>query len=396
MRELRLPGDDIADRVELRLVGFHEAVRVDKAALDFRFRLLDADIFGERAAANRDQNFFRADRLRLAGFIGERDRCALAVLLDRRNLRACFDTNSLLLEGFLQIGGNFLILEWHRARQHLENRHFAPKSPENRRELDANSSSADYHERLGNRLHAQDFTVGHDRRAIRVNAGKRTRFRTGREHGVRGFELGGFAVLLDGDAPRAGDAAPPGNRLDFVFAEKQRDAARVLLHHFIFARHHRGPVDLHVFYFKAEFLGALEVIVDIGVMQKNLCRNATDVQAGPAEKRVFFDHRSLQSPLRGANRGNVSARTAPDDHKIIFGQASPPYFLSFPDASRSWLLKLLDARDLRKSAAPEGSPRARLAAAGDHRSRRSSGSSKSAIVTAARGRRNMTALSESY
>ncbi|MFZ1031503.1 MAG: hypothetical protein WAN72_05885, partial [Candidatus Acidiferrales bacterium] len=32
----------------------------------------------------------------------------------------------------------------------------------------------------------------------------------------------------------------------------------------------------------------------------------------------------LQSPLRGANRGDVTARSAADNHDIIFSQTSPP------------------------------------------------------------------------
>ena len=99
----------------------------------------------------------------------------------------------------------------------------------------------------------------------------------------------------------------------------------VLLDDFVLAREHRGPVDLDVLHFEAEFLGALEIVVDVRVVQENLGGNAADVQAGAAEEGILLDHGGLQSPLRGADRGDVAARSAADDHEIVFGhtESSP-------------------------------------------------------------------------
>ena len=69
VRQLRQAGNDIADGVEMRLVGFEEGVGVNEAALEFGLRFFQADIFGERAAADGDQNFFGADGLRFPGFV---------------------------------------------------------------------------------------------------------------------------------------------------------------------------------------------------------------------------------------------------------------------------------------------------------------------------------------
>ena len=98
----------------------------------------------------------------------------------------------------------------------------------------------------------------------------------------------------------------------------------MFLDDFVFAGEHRRPIDLHVFHFEAEFLGVLEIVVNVGVVQENLRGDAAHVQAGAAEKRVLFDDGGLQSPLPGANRGDVAARSAADDHEIIFSQADPP------------------------------------------------------------------------
>jgi hypothetical protein len=66
------------------------------------------------------------------------------------------------------------------------------------------------------------------------------------------------------------------------------------------------------------------VIVNIGMVQENFGGDAADVQASAAEKGIFFDDGNFQAPLRGANAGDVSARSAADDHNIVFSQTSPP------------------------------------------------------------------------
>ena len=86
VRELRKPGDDIADGIEMRLGGFQIRVGVDESALELGFCFLEAAIFGERAAAHGDQNFFGGDGLRFSGFVLERDGGALARLSSRTRL----------------------------------------------------------------------------------------------------------------------------------------------------------------------------------------------------------------------------------------------------------------------------------------------------------------------
>ena len=177
---------------------------------------------------------------------------------------------------------------------------------------------------FGISLQAENFAVGQDCLAVNFHAWQRTRFRASREQDVGGFEFGGFAVFFHGDAARAGNLAPAGDGFDFIFLEERADAARVFLDDLVFARENRRPIDFYVFHFEAEFFGALEMIVNIRVVQENFGGDAAYVQASAAEKRIFFDDRDFQSPLRGANRGDVSARSAADDHDIVFSQTSPP------------------------------------------------------------------------
>ncbi len=166
--------------------------------------------------------------------------------------------------------------------------------------------------------------------AVDLDAGQRARFRSGGHHGIGRFKLGCLAVFFDRNAPRTCDAPPASDRLNFVLPEEAGNSARVLLDDFILAREHRGPVDLDILHFESEFLGALEIIVDIRVMQEDLRGDAADVQASATEKWVLFHDCGFQAPLAGANRRDISSRPAPDDHEIVFRQASPPLSLAIP------------------------------------------------------------------
>ena len=65
-------------------------------------------------------------------------------------------------------------------------------------------------------------------------------------------------------------------------------------------------------------LGAfLHVVVDFGVEQQSLGRDAADVEAGAAEFVVFLDECGLQSQLSGANGRGVSGRSAADDGYVV-------------------------------------------------------------------------------
>src|ERR1700675_2694530 len=104
----------------------------------------------------------------------------------------------------------------------------------------------------------------------------------------------------------------------------------MLLYDLILARQNAGPVHFYILHFKSELFRALEMVVDIRMVQKNLRGYATDVQAGAAEERIFLHHGNLQTPLCGANRSNVASRTAANDDNIIFSQTIPPC------VSQSW------------------------------------------------------------
>src|SRR5271163_960354 len=342
VRELRQAGDDVSYGVEVRLVGFQEGVGVNEAALEPGFGFFEADIFGERAAADGDENLFGADSLRFSGFVFVNDCGAVCVFLHGLDFGFEFDFHALFHEGFVQLGGNFLVFERDDARERFEQGDFRAEGVENGCEFDAYRAAAHHDHGFRDLLQAEDFAVGEDRGAVNFNARQGARLRTGGQQDVRGFEFGDFAVFFHGDAPGTGDFAPADDGFDFILFEEQADAAGMFLYDFVFAREDGGPIDFDVFHFEAEFFGAFEVVVDVRVVQKNFGGDAADVQAGAAEEWVFFDDGNFQAPLRGADGGDVSARSAADDHDIVFSQTSPP-----PKAVRraKWFRSWKDVQD---------------------------------------------------
>src|SRR5690348_6430044 len=299
---------------------------MDVSALELDLGLFEADVFGERAPSHGDENFLSGNGLRLSSLVLECNSGALSIFFHRFDFGFGFDVDALFLECFLKLRRNFLVLEGNDARQSFEQRHFGAEGAIDRGKFDAHGAATDDHERLGDGLQLQNFAIGQDGVAVNFHAGKGSGFRAGGNHRVGSFNLGGFAVFFDGNSPRAGDASPASDGINFVFLEEHADSARMFLDDFVLAGQHGRPIDFDVFCFKPKFLGALKVVVNICVVQKYLGGNAAYMQAGTAEKRILLDYGCLEPPLACTNRGDITAGAAPDDHEIIFGQASSPLF----------------------------------------------------------------------
>src|ERR1700733_7853813 len=297
VRQLRQSGDDIADGVEIRFGGFHVGIGMDESALDFGPRFFEPAIFSERAASDGDQDFFGRQVLRFSGLVLESDGRALRIFFYGLDFSSRFDADAFFLEGFFELRRNFLVFQRHDSPQRLEDRHFRTESAIDRCEFHSDRTGADDPQRFRNRGQLQNFAVTQDAAGIKLDAGQRTRFRTRGEHCVRRFQLRGRTIFFNRDASWTGNATPTGDRIDFVFLEQHADAASVFLDDFVLACEHRRPVDLHILHFEAEFLGALEIVVNVGVVQEYFGGYTAHVQAGAAEKWVFFNDSGLQSPL---------------------------------------------------------------------------------------------------
>ena len=110
------------------------------------------------------------------------------------------------------------------------------------------------------------------------------------------------------------------HRVDLIFLHQEFEAFGMLGHDFRLAILNRGPVQLaRVHSFDAKLLSVFEMVPEFGIEQQCLGWNAAHVQAGAAEKSVFFDERGFQAVLAGADGGGVPGGSAADDGEVING-----------------------------------------------------------------------------
>ncbi len=95
----------------------------------------------------------------------------------------------------------------------------------------------------------------------------------------------------------------------------------MFLHDLVFTRQHVGPINLQPAHFKSQFRGIFEMIVNVGVVQQHFGWNTADVQAGPAEVRIFFYYDRLQSQLSGTNGRYIPARSAAYNRHIVLSHS---------------------------------------------------------------------------
>jgi hypothetical protein len=111
--------------------------------------------------------------------------------------------------------------------------------------------------------------------------------------------------------------------LDLVLLEEVEDAVVARLHHLVLALEHLREVELEALHLHA-VVGELVpgLLVVLRGLQQRLRRNAADVGAGAAERRLavgaapLVDARGFQSQLRCADRGDIAAGSAPDHYHI--------------------------------------------------------------------------------
>ena len=67
----------------------------------------------------------------------------------------------------------------------------------------------------------------------------------------------------------------------------------------------------------AEVAGVADLVDDLGRVQQRLGRDAAAVRAGAAELGILLDAGDLHPELAGADRRDVAAGTAADDHQVV-------------------------------------------------------------------------------
>ena len=162
-------------------------------------------------------------------------------------------------------------------------------------------------------------------RSSDLEAGQHASFGAGGEKDVLRLEMTCLAIVrhFDGEDPilrRASQLAVALDGLDLVLLHQEFEALGMLGDDLRLAFLNGGPVQLaRIHALNAEFLGLFEMVPEFSIEEQRLGRNATYVQASPAEESVFFDESGFQPVLAGANGGSVSGGSAADDGDVING-----------------------------------------------------------------------------
>src|SRR4051812_22501816 len=281
--QLRRSEDDVADGVHSGLGSLHPAIGFDETAIGLDFCPLQTEVLGAGFASDGNQDFLGLDFLRFAIDAKNYVHACLA-LLDLVDLRAGVESDAALTIDACQFLGNFLVFDGNKPRQHFDERDFRAEGTEDRGELDANGSSADYDQGLRDFLQRQDLNVGQDILAS-LEAGKHAGFRSTAENHVFRLYLTGFAVGGDVDGQHAilrgtRQLAIAAYGLYFVLLHQKLETLGMLGHDLRFAFLDGWPVQLAgVYAFDAEFLGVFQVVPKFGIEQQGFGRYATHMQA---------------------------------------------------------------------------------------------------------------------
>src|SRR5579863_9373303 len=329
VRQLRRPGDDIADGVHAGLAGALHLVHFDEAAVQLDAGSFEADVLGIGLAPDGDEKRFGFDRFALAVIQRGVEADARIGSLDAGDIhsRAGLDANSGLLEVAQEFFRDFLIFHWNDARQHLKHRYFAAEAVEAGGEFDAYRTRAEYRQRLGYVRQIQNLDVSENALGIRLKPREHARLRAGGEHNGTRFEDLRGSVAGDLDATLAGEAAVALDPIDLVLLHQELDALGVLGNDLILAVEDQGEIEAGIVAMQAIGLRMLEALPDIGGVEEGLGGNAADQQAGSTQPGVFFDNCGFQAVLSRADSRRISTGAAPDDdyvvgHEVILFQCS--------------------------------------------------------------------------
>src|SRR3990172_1036089 len=98
----------------------------------------------------------------------------------------------------------------------------------------------------------------------------------------------------------------------------------MLADYVLLPRLHRRPIKSGNSALDAKFLAIAYEVINLGVVEQGLGRNATHIQAGAPQPVVFFDHGRLETPLRRADGRHISSRAAAQDYQIkVFCHRGP-------------------------------------------------------------------------
>src|SRR5690606_11641508 len=236
------------------------------------------------------------------------------------------DVQALLGQGLLGFLGDLIVGSSEELVHGFQHGDFGTQASPYRAQLETDHTGADHTQLLRHALEFQG-TGGVDDDVL-IDRGRRdlNRLGTGSDDHVSGFDYLGLAIETGHfDLLASQQLAVTFQQGHAVGLEQRTDAAGQVLTDGCRATDHRRYVDGHALGFDTvnseAFFG---FVVLPGAVQQRLGRNATDVQAGTAERDlavlalVFLDASGFQTELRCFDGGYVATRAGTDDYHVEF------------------------------------------------------------------------------
>src|SRR5262245_20010387 len=306
-------GDRVADREDARDGRLVALVHLDASALVET----DADLGGAepgevRPAPDRDEDDVGVLLGPLALALEGHAHAVLRPLgVGRRRL--ALERDALALERTAELRRHAAVHGRDDLVHELDDRHASTEPAPHRSELEPDGAAADHEEALRDARQRQRLGRADDALAVEREAAEGRRLAAGRDQDARRLER----AVADRDAPGGGDPPRPAHPLDLVLLEEAGDALREAAHDAVLPGHHRRQVELdaaHLHTVRGERAPHLPVV--LARVEERLRRDAADVEARPAERRVLLDARDPHAELRGADRGDVAAGPGADDDEV--------------------------------------------------------------------------------
>ena len=337
--------DQVADRVHARGGGLAELVDLHVAAVHDHAGLLVAEVRGDRAAADRDQQQLRFEGLAVLGGDAHagvsRRKCHG---LDAGEPVAQLELDAPSAEGPLQQLGVVLVLQRHQVRQRLDDGHLGAEGLPHRGELAADHAAAEHHHGGRDAVQFQRVVAADDPLAVDVEAGQRLGRRAGGQHHV----AAGVDLAVHGHLVRRAQHALTGHERDLAGAHDALQALVQLGDDAVLVAVDPGHVDAVELALDAEGLALAGHVGDLRGVQQRLGGDAAAVQTGTAELRLVDQHHA-QAQVGGAEGAGITAGSAAEDHYVeyipgvshlssprVFACAlirpSPPYAAGWPDS----------------------------------------------------------------
>src|SRR5678810_132502 len=147
---------------------------------------------------------------------------------------------------------------------------------------------------------------------------------SGRDDDVLRADVLGAAGTCDPNRIDVDKASQTLEDLDLAFLHQKHDALRHLVDHALLVGMDAIDVERRAGNVDADARGFLDLVEELGGVKKGFGRDAAAMQAGPAEEGVLFDQSRLETENTGADRSDVTARTAADNDDIELFHARTP------------------------------------------------------------------------